>query len=174
MSVSVSFGGACRKTTTSTTTAAATTLFHFTVAHSHSGSHWLVQSLVPNDKQMALISALLSTEQQQQTMKNCPNCHNSFLLFHLFPPSPFSPFPQFITHTRTATLKHVGKTVANVELSDHLVEVVFTLFDDNGKGGSISNHFILLFFVIFQLELFCFSSSFFSLNSAGLSGFSRG
>lgn len=98
MSVSVSFGGACRKTTTSTTTTAATTLFHFTVAHSHSGSHWLVQSLVPNDKQMALISALLSTEQQQQTMKNCPNCHNSFLLFHLFLPLSLFPFSS-IHHT---------------------------------------------------------------------------
>jgi len=32
-----------------------------------------------------------------------------------------------------ATLKHVAQTVAHVELSDHIVEVVFTLFDDNGK-----------------------------------------
>ena len=32
----------------------------------------------------------------------------------------------------TATLKHVAQTVAHVELSDHLVKVVFTLFDDNG------------------------------------------
>ena len=26
------------------------------------------------------------------------------------------------------------RTVAHVELSDHLVDVVFTLFDDNGDG----------------------------------------
>ena len=33
------------------------------------------------------------------------------------------------------TMKHVAKTVAHVELSDHLVDVVFTLFDTNGDGG---------------------------------------
>lgn len=32
-----------------------------------------------------------------------------------------------------ATLKHVAKTVAHVELSDHVVNVVFTLFDDNSE-----------------------------------------
>jgi len=31
------------------------------------------------------------------------------------------------------TLKHVAKTVAHVNLSDHLVDVVFVLFDENGK-----------------------------------------
>lgn len=30
------------------------------------------------------------------------------------------------------TLKHVARTVAHVNLSDHLVNVVFTLFDENG------------------------------------------
>lgn len=29
------------------------------------------------------------------------------------------------------TLKHVAKTVAMVELSDHVIDVVFTIFDDN-------------------------------------------
>ena len=33
----------------------------------------------------------------------------------------------------TATLKHVARTVAHVELSDHVVDIVFTLFDDNSK-----------------------------------------
>ena len=32
-----------------------------------------------------------------------------------------------------ATLKHVAKTVAMVELSDHVIDVVFTIFDDNSK-----------------------------------------
>ena len=32
-----------------------------------------------------------------------------------------------------ATLKHVAKTVAHVNLSDHLVDVVFVIFDENGK-----------------------------------------
>ena len=32
-----------------------------------------------------------------------------------------------------ATLKHVARTVAHVELSDHLVDVVFVLFDENGQ-----------------------------------------
>ncbi|XP_017486245.1 PREDICTED: calcium uptake protein 1 homolog, mitochondrial-like [Rhagoletis zephyria] len=41
-----------------------------------------------------------------------------------------------------ATLKHVGKTVANVELSDHLVEVVFTLFDDNEDNQLSNKEFI--------------------------------
>lgn len=31
------------------------------------------------------------------------------------------------------TLKHVAKTVAHVHLSDHVVNVVFTLFDENSK-----------------------------------------
>ena len=33
----------------------------------------------------------------------------------------------------TDTLKHVAKTVAAVDLSDHVVDVVFALFDENGK-----------------------------------------
>jgi len=31
------------------------------------------------------------------------------------------------------TLKHVAKTVAKVQLTDHLVDVVFAIFDDNSK-----------------------------------------
>ena len=31
------------------------------------------------------------------------------------------------------TLKHVAKMVANVELTDRVVDIVFTLFDENGK-----------------------------------------
>lgn len=32
------------------------------------------------------------------------------------------------------TLKHVAKTVAMVELSDHVIDVVFTIFDENCKS----------------------------------------
>ena len=32
-----------------------------------------------------------------------------------------------------ATLKHVAKTVAHVDLNDHVVAVVFTIFDENGE-----------------------------------------
>lgn len=32
-----------------------------------------------------------------------------------------------------ATLKHVAKTVAMVELTDHVIDVVFTIFDENSK-----------------------------------------
>jgi hypothetical protein len=32
------------------------------------------------------------------------------------------------------TLKHVAKTVANVDLSDHVINVVFTIFDENSKS----------------------------------------
>lgn len=33
-----------------------------------------------------------------------------------------------------ATLKHVAKTVAHVDLSDHVIDVVFTIFDENSKS----------------------------------------
>lgn len=41
-----------------------------------------------------------------------------------------------------ATLKHVAKTVAHVELSDHVIDVVFTIFDENCKftGWSVRIH----------------------------------
>ena len=32
------------------------------------------------------------------------------------------------------TMQHVAKTVAGVDLSDHIVNVVFVLFDENGDG----------------------------------------
>merc|ERR1712083_1286438 len=41
-----------------------------------------------------------------------------------------------------ATMKHVSRTVAHVELSDHLVDVVFTLFDDNGDGMLSNKEFV--------------------------------
>lgn len=41
-----------------------------------------------------------------------------------------------------ATLKHVAKTVAMVELSDHIVDVVFTIFDEDSEC-----FFILLYFL---------------------------
>lgn len=40
------------------------------------------------------------------------------------------------------TLKHVAKTVAHVELSDHVVNVVFTLFDDNNDGQLSNREFV--------------------------------
>lgn len=36
------------------------------------------------------------------------------------------------------TLKHVAKTVAHVDLSDHVIHVVFTIFDEN-QDGQLSN-----------------------------------
>lgn len=41
-----------------------------------------------------------------------------------------------------ATLKHVALTVAHVDLSDHLLEVVFTLFDDNMDGQLSNKEFV--------------------------------
>lgn len=39
-----------------------------------------------------------------------------------------------------ATLKHVAKTVAMVELTDHVIDVVFTIFDENSKyPGSLGS-----------------------------------
>lgn len=31
------------------------------------------------------------------------------------------------------TLKHVAKTVAHVDLSDHVIQVVYTIFDENSE-----------------------------------------
>lgn len=31
----------------------------------------------------------------------------------------------------TVTLKHVAKTVAHVDLNDHMINVIFTIFDEN-------------------------------------------
>lgn len=31
----------------------------------------------------------------------------------------------------SATLKHVAKTVAHVDLNDHMINVIFTIFDEN-------------------------------------------
>ncbi|XP_065164581.1 calcium uptake protein 1 homolog, mitochondrial isoform X2 [Atheta coriaria] len=41
-----------------------------------------------------------------------------------------------------ATLKHVAKTVAHVDLSDHVVNVVFTIFDENLDGQLSNREFI--------------------------------
>lgn len=38
----------------------------------------------------------------------------------------------------SATLKHVAKTVAHVDLSDHVINVVFTIFDENRKLKLVS------------------------------------
>lgn len=41
-----------------------------------------------------------------------------------------------------ATLKHVAKTVAHLDLSDHLIDVVFTLFDENMDGELSNKEFV--------------------------------
>merc|ERR1711915_181002 len=41
-----------------------------------------------------------------------------------------------------STMKHVAKTVAHVELSDHLIDVVFTLFDTDGDGKLSNKEFV--------------------------------
>ena len=41
-----------------------------------------------------------------------------------------------------STMKHVAKTVAHVELADHLVDVVFTLFDTDGDGKLSNKEFV--------------------------------
>lgn len=37
-----------------------------------------------------------------------------------------------------ATLQRIVKTVAKADLDDHIVDVVFTLFDDNGAGPQLN------------------------------------
>ena len=39
-------------------------------------------------------------------------------------------------------MKHVAKTVANVDLSDHVINVVFVLFDENGDGKLSNKEFV--------------------------------
>jgi len=41
-----------------------------------------------------------------------------------------------------ATMQHVARTVAHVELSDHLTDVVFTLFDNDGDGKLSNKEFV--------------------------------
>ena len=41
-----------------------------------------------------------------------------------------------------STMKHVAQTVAGVQLSDHVVDVVFLLFDENGDGKLSNREFI--------------------------------
>ncbi len=40
------------------------------------------------------------------------------------------------------TLKHVSKVCADVDLSDHVVDVIFTIFDEDGDGGLSNKEFI--------------------------------
>jgi hypothetical protein len=40
------------------------------------------------------------------------------------------------------TMRHVAKTVANVDLSAHLIDVVFVLFDENGDGKLSNKEFV--------------------------------
>jgi len=41
-----------------------------------------------------------------------------------------------------STMKHVARTVAHVDLSDHLLDVVFTLFDTDGDGKLSNKEFV--------------------------------
>nr|XP_034184896.1 calcium uptake protein 1 homolog, mitochondrial-like isoform X2 [Osmia lignaria] len=41
-----------------------------------------------------------------------------------------------------ATLKHVAKTVAHVDLSDHVIQVVYTIFDENLDGQLSNKEFV--------------------------------
>ena len=40
------------------------------------------------------------------------------------------------------TLKHVAKVCADVELSDHIISVIFTIFDEDNDGGLSNKEFI--------------------------------
>lgn len=57
-----------------------------------------------------------------------------------------------------ATLKHVAKTVAKVDLSNHVVDVVFVLFDENGKTlflvitKNLSDRGFLVDYMVFTLK----------------------
>jgi len=40
------------------------------------------------------------------------------------------------------TLQHVAKVCANVDLSDHVVEVIFVVFDEDGDGALSNKEFV--------------------------------
>ena len=40
------------------------------------------------------------------------------------------------------TLQHVAKVCANVDLSDHVVGVIFTIFDEDGDGALSNKEFV--------------------------------
>lgn len=42
-------------------------------------------------------------------------------------------YSYIILYDVAATLKHVAKTVAHVDLSDHIIQVVYTIFDENSE-----------------------------------------
>ena len=48
-----------------------------------------------------------------------------------------------VTKNYPSSLLFSLRTVAHVELSDHLLNVVFTLFDDNGDG-MLSNKYVTM------------------------------
>ena len=41
-----------------------------------------------------------------------------------------------------ATLRHVAKVCAGVDLSDHVIDVIFTIFDEDGDGGLSNKEFV--------------------------------
>lgn len=47
-----------------------------------------------------------------------------------------------------ATLKHVAKTVAMVDLRDHVIDVIFTIFDEDSEYNC--QFFFLIFIKVFQ------------------------
>jgi len=62
----------------------------------------------------------------------CINDIDTALTFHTIAGAPIE----------RSTMKHVSRTVAHVDLSEHLVDVVFTLFDDNGDGMLSNKEFV--------------------------------
>ena len=40
------------------------------------------------------------------------------------------------------TLQHVAKVCANVDLSEHVVDVIFTIFDEDGDGALSNKEFV--------------------------------
>ena len=49
------------------------------------------------------------------------------------------------------TLKHVAKTVAHVVLSDHIIKVVYTIFDENSMYNHLKNFFMYSYKYLNQL-----------------------
>jgi len=62
----------------------------------------------------------------------CINDIDTALTFHTIAGAPIE----------RSTMAHVARTVAHVDLTEHLVDVVFTLFDDNGDGKLSNKEFV--------------------------------
>lgn len=70
-----------------------------------------------------IIVTSISIVKSSSSLKYQPNC----IFIDVFI------YSYVILYDIAETLKHVAKTVAHVDLSDHIIQVVYTIFDENSE-----------------------------------------